>query len=129
MIVLYEGRQIYFGRTQNAKDFFINMGFQCPERQTTADFLTSLTSPPERVIRPGFENVVPRTADEFAAVWRSSVEFAQLIVDLEDYYDEYPVGGESVQDFENSRRIQQARRQCVKSGSLRDEITDSIVDE
>jgi ATP-binding cassette, subfamily G (WHITE), member 2, PDR len=109
--VLYEGRQIYFGRTQDAKDFFIAMGFECPKRQTTADFLTSLTSPIERIVRPGFEDRVPRTADEFAAAWKGSVEFAQLMVDVEDYYDEFTVGGESVQDFENSRRVQQARRQ------------------
>jgi hypothetical protein len=36
------------------------------ERQTTADFLTSLTSPAERIVKPGFENMVPRTPDEFA---------------------------------------------------------------
>ncbi len=110
-MVLYEGRQIYFGHTQNAKAYFTAMGFQCPDRQTTADFLTSLTSPLERIVRPGFEHVVPQTADGFATAWRKSVEHAQLIVDIEDYYDEYPVGGESVQTFEDSRRVQQARRQ------------------
>lgn len=111
VIVLYEGREIYFGPTQDAKDFFIAMGFHCPERQTTADFLTSLTSPLERVVRPGYEDRVPRTASEFAAAWRGSVEHAQLMVDIEDYYDEFPVGGESVQTFEDSRRVQQAKRQ------------------
>ena len=111
VILLYEGRQIYFGRTQEAKDFFITMGFQCPERQTTADFLSSLTSPLERAVRPGFEDKIPRTADEFSAAWKSSVEYAQLMVDIEDYNDEFPVGGKSVQTFEKSRRVQQARRQ------------------
>lgn len=38
--VLYEGRQIYFGRIGDAKKFFIDLGFECPDRQTTADFLT-----------------------------------------------------------------------------------------
>ena len=49
--LLYEGRQIYFGEKDAAKTFFINMGFDCPLRQTTADFLTSLTSPAERIVR------------------------------------------------------------------------------
>ncbi len=66
--VLYEGRQIYFGPTETAKEYFTNMGFHCPERQTTPDFLTSLTNAQERVVRPGFENKVPRTPDEFAAL-------------------------------------------------------------
>lgn len=43
-LVLYEGRQIFFGKTTEAKQYFENMGFKCPDRQTDADFLTSMTS-------------------------------------------------------------------------------------
>ena len=68
--VLYEGRQIYFGGATEAKQFFIDMGFECPERQTTADFLTSLTSPQERRVRPGFEGRVPETPDQFVTAWK-----------------------------------------------------------
>lgn len=39
-IVLYEGRQIYFGPTENARAYFEEMGWYCPARQTTGDFLT-----------------------------------------------------------------------------------------
>ena len=67
-IVLYEGRQIYFGHADDAKRFFVDMGFYCPPRQTTADFLTSLTSPAEREVRLGFEGRVPNTPDEFVTV-------------------------------------------------------------
>ncbi|KAB8294208.1 hypothetical protein EYC80_009642 [Monilinia laxa] len=49
--VLYEGRQIYFGPVNEAKEFFIDMGFLCAPYQTTADFLTSLTNPDERLIQ------------------------------------------------------------------------------
>lgn len=45
-IVLYEGRQIYFGPVDRAKAYFENMGWACPQRQTTGDFLTSVTNPP-----------------------------------------------------------------------------------
>ncbi|KAK9388454.1 P-loop containing nucleoside triphosphate hydrolase protein [Lipomyces mesembrius] len=54
-IVLYEGRQIYFGCANSAKDFFTSMGYYCPARQTTGDFLTSITNPSERQTREGFE--------------------------------------------------------------------------
>ncbi|KAJ3500501.1 hypothetical protein NM208_g17128 [Fusarium decemcellulare] len=53
--VIYEGRQIFFGRADAAKQYFVNLGFECPPRQTTPDFLTSMTAPLERVVRPGFE--------------------------------------------------------------------------
>jgi ABC-type multidrug transport system ATPase subunit len=82
-IVLYEGRQIYFGSASNARQFFINMGFHCPDRQTTADFLTSLTSPSERLVRPGFEDTVPRIPDEFATRWKESPERKQLLAEIE----------------------------------------------
>lgn len=72
--VLYDGHQIYFGSTKNGKKYFEDLGFQCPDRQTDGDFLTSMTSPQETVIRPGWEGKVPRTAPEFAAIWKSSAE-------------------------------------------------------
>lgn len=72
VLLLYEGYQIYFGNAKNAKDYFLDMGFECPARQTTADFLTSITNPAERVVRDGFENKVPRTPKEFYDYWRQS---------------------------------------------------------
>ena len=61
--MLYEGRQIYFGRTTDARQFFESRGFVCPERSTTGDFLTGLTNPSERVVRSGWEARTPRTPD------------------------------------------------------------------
>ncbi|KAJ4360097.1 uncharacterized protein N0V89_000656 [Didymosphaeria variabile] len=57
--VLYEGRQIYFGPADAAKAFFERQGWYCPPRQTTGDFLTSVTNPQERKAREGMENKVP----------------------------------------------------------------------
>jgi ATP-binding cassette subfamily G (WHITE) protein 2 (PDR) len=115
VLVLYEGRQIYFGRTTEARQFFINMGFECPARQTDADFLTSMTSALERVVRPGWEDRVPRTPDEFAQRWKESPERAALVAQIEAYEQKYPLGGEHAQKFAESRRAQQARSQREKS--------------
>ncbi|OCL07552.1 putative multidrug resistance ABC transporter [Glonium stellatum] len=115
VLVLYEGRQIYFGRTGDAKQFFLDMGFDCPDRQTTADFLTSMTSPLERVVRPGWEDRVPRTPDEFAERWKNSEERKRLLQAIENYDRQYPVGGEQFEKFKASRRAQQAKHQRVKS--------------
>lgn len=113
--VLYEGRQIYFGKTSHAKQFFIDMGFECPDRQTTADFLTSITSPSERVVRPGYEDQVPQTPDEFAEVWKGSKDRARLLRDIERYEKSYPLGGQSVENFLEARRAMQAKSQRIKS--------------
>ncbi|PPJ56228.1 hypothetical protein CBER1_06395 [Cercospora berteroae] len=114
-IVLYEGRQIFFGRTTEARAYFENIGFQCPDRQTTADFLTSMTSSQERVVRPGWEKRVPRTPDEFAKVWKNSPERAQLLKDIDAYDKRFPFKGESYQQFVDSRKQQQAKGQRIKS--------------
>jgi ATP-binding cassette subfamily G (WHITE) protein 2 (PDR) len=114
-LVLYEGRQIYFGKTTEAKQFFVNMGFDCPDRQTDADFLTSMTSALERVVRPGWEDRVPRTPDEFAQRWKDSAEHAALMAQIEAYEQKFPIGGEYALKFAESRKAQQAKGQREKS--------------
>jgi ATP-binding cassette subfamily G (WHITE) protein 2 (PDR) len=42
-VVLYEGREIFFGPCDRAKSYFDEMGWYCPPRQTTGDFCTSVT--------------------------------------------------------------------------------------
>jgi ATP-binding cassette subfamily G (WHITE) protein 2 (PDR) len=111
VIVLYRGRQIFFGRTTEAKQFFVDMGFECPDRQTTADFLTSMTSPQERVVREGWASRVPRTPDDFAVRWKESANYKRLQEELEAYDTKYPIGGESFEKFKESRKAQQAKHQ------------------
>lgn len=115
VIVLYEGRQIYFGKAGDAKRFFMDMGFDCPDRQTTADFLTSLTSPSERIVRKGFENLVPRTPDEFAARWKESMERKQLLVDIDAFQNEFPLHGDKFQEFARSRAAEKAKGTRARS--------------
>ncbi|KAF2142292.1 uncharacterized protein K452DRAFT_226952 [Aplosporella prunicola CBS 121167] len=81
--LLYEGRQIYFGPAWLAANYFIELGFDKPPRATTADFLTSLTHPAERHVRKGFENRVPRSADEFMEVWRRSSAAKALLQEID----------------------------------------------
>ena len=107
--VLYEGEQIFFGKCTDAKPFFVNMGFECPEQQTVPDFLTSLTSPTERKARPGFEARVPKSPQEFVAVWKKSAEYAQLKTDIQAYQQRHPMNGESSKSFLASRRLQQSK--------------------
>ena len=114
-IVLYEGRQIFFGKTTEARGYFEKMGFHCPERATTADFLTSMTSPQERRVREGYENKVPRTPDEFAAAWKASPERAALIKELDAYEKEFPYEGEQYDKFVQSTQAQQSKHQRMKS--------------
>ncbi|KXH68151.1 hypothetical protein CSAL01_13666, partial [Colletotrichum salicis] len=106
--VLYEGRQIYFGSTAMAKQYFIDIGYRCPDCQTTADFLTSLTNPAERIVRERFENRVPRTPDEFATVWKGSDARERLMEEIFAFEEEHPLDGSGVNKFVTTRQAHKA---------------------
>ncbi|KAF5591683.1 ABC-2 type transporter [Fusarium pseudocircinatum] len=112
--VLYEGRQIFFGHTQDARLYFEKLGFESPERQTTAGFLTSMTSPQERRVRPGWEAKVPRTSAEFAARWQASPERESLVAQLVAYQSQHP-RDERWKEFAASHKAERSTAQRVNS--------------
>ncbi len=114
-IVLYEGRQIYFGPSNAARSYFENMGWLCPPRQTTGDFLTSVTNPQERKPRNGFENKVPRTADDFEKYWLQSENYKLCLQDIAEAEEENPVGGGALGVFRESKQQAQAKHVRPKS--------------
>ncbi|KAJ5658224.1 uncharacterized protein N7484_001873 [Penicillium longicatenatum] len=85
VLLLYLGRQIYFGPATEAADYFQRLGFVRPERATTADFLTSLTNPVERMVRPEHAASLPRTPDDLARAWRDSPEYLALRKEITEY--------------------------------------------
>ncbi|KAF7561005.1 hypothetical protein G7046_g3143 [Stylonectria norvegica] len=72
VLVLADGRVIYYGLTTSAKGYFEDLGFLCPRGANVADFLTSVTVKTEREIAPGFVNRVPSTPEEFEAIYKAS---------------------------------------------------------
>ena len=83
--VIYSGKQIYFGSADRAKAYFEEMGYHCPARQTTAEFLTAVTDPNGRFVKPGYENRVPKKSQEFEDYWRNSPEHAELLKEIDEY--------------------------------------------
>lgn len=116
-VVLYEGREIFFGPATDAKDYFERMGWECPSRQTTGDFLTSVTNPIERRARPGMEQKVPRTPEEFEQHWRSSPEYRALRDEIEEHQQEFPVdpAGQGAEQMRERKTQRQARHVRPKS--------------
>ncbi|KAH9885321.1 ABC-2 type transporter-domain-containing protein [Xylariomycetidae sp. FL2044] len=114
-LVLYEGRQIFFGPADEARQYFVNLGFECPARQTTPDFLTSMTSPKERIVRPGYDGRAPRTPDDFAQAWKNSEDYKRLQGKIQTYKTEHPINGPDAVAFRASKRAQQSPAQRSKS--------------
>lgn len=108
--LLYEGHQIFFGTIEDAKEYFLDMGYVYKPRQPTPDFLTSLTMPNERIAKKGFEHKVPRTPEEFEARWRESKYYAKLQEEIAEFEEEYAIHGENYDQFKESHNAQQQKR-------------------
>ncbi|MCJ1469671.1 hypothetical protein MMC07_008307 [Pseudocyphellaria aurata] len=85
VLVLDEGRQIFYGPMTEARPFMESLGFMCDDSANVADFLTGVTVPTERRIREGFEDRFPHTAEEI----RDAYEKTSIQADMRKEYD-YP---------------------------------------
>ncbi|KAI4169784.1 MAG: hypothetical protein LQ343_005433 [Gyalolechia ehrenbergii] len=87
VLVIDEGRMMYQGPANEAKQYFIDLGFHCPDRQTTADFLTSVTDTTQRVYREGFEHSTPKAPIDFERAFKNSASYQKVLADVADYED------------------------------------------
>ena len=85
VLLIDEGRMVYQGPANEAKKYFTDLGLVCPDRETTADFLTSITDPTQRIYRRGYEASAPKTAEEFERLYRSSPTYRKVLADIDDY--------------------------------------------
>ncbi|KAI1749954.1 ABC-2 type transporter-domain-containing protein [Xylaria castorea] len=112
VLVIDEGREIYSGPAKEAKQYFIDLGFECPELQTTADFLTAITDPKERRFRPGFKDKAPKTPEELESAFRNSTNYQRLIEDVQDYEEHL-----KQTEYEDTKRFEGAVQEA-KSGNV-----------
>jgi ATP-binding cassette subfamily G (WHITE) protein 2 (SNQ2) len=97
----------YFGPTDRARQYFIDMGYvsrtlrnyvrkltctffsyEPANRQTTADFLVSVTNPNGRIPRAGV-TALPRTSAEFAEYFKRSQLGHANRADMDSYQAEF----------------------------------------
>ncbi|KAJ4253389.1 ATP-binding cassette transporter snq2 [Fusarium torreyae] len=103
VLLIDNGKCLYYGRSEDAKKYFLDLGFDCPERWTTADFLTSVTDEHERSIRKGWENRIPRTAEEFSDAYRRSEAYQKNLRDIEEFETELQTIAEERRQHESER--------------------------
>ncbi|MCJ1435794.1 hypothetical protein MMC27_005169 [Xylographa pallens] len=85
VILIEEGRCLYYGSTEAAAAYFEGLGFKRPARWTTADFLTSVTDQHERQIREGYEDRFPRSAEQFEDAFAKSDLHKANLEDIKDF--------------------------------------------
>ncbi|KDQ63067.1 hypothetical protein JAAARDRAFT_119769 [Jaapia argillacea MUCL 33604] len=73
VLVLNEGRQVYFGPPSEARAYFENLGYKSLPRQSTADYLTGCTDPNEQQFELSrSERDVPSTPQALEQAYLSS---------------------------------------------------------
>ncbi|KAK5688745.1 ATP-binding cassette transporter snq2 [Elasticomyces elasticus] len=88
VLLIDGGRCAYFGHTEDAAKYFEDLGFRRPDRWTTADFLTSVTDEHERQIKEGWEDRVPRSADQFGDIFAKSEQYQLNLKEIEEFEQE-----------------------------------------
>lgn len=122
VMVIDNGRMLYQGPATEARKYFIDLGFYCPEQSTTADFLTSLCDPNARQFQAGREASTPKTAEELEEVFKNSDGYKRIWEDVCSYE-------KRLQDTEqeDTRRFQQTVAQSKsKTVSKKSPYTVSI---
>jgi ABC-type multidrug transport system ATPase subunit len=79
-LVLNEGRVCYLGPTSDSRQYFEDLGFECPPQASLTDFLTSMSgSPGSRRLKPGLcGRPVPVTSEDFEQRFRESKYFVPV---------------------------------------------------
>ncbi|KAF9484261.1 pleiotropic drug resistance ABC transporter [Pholiota conissans] len=115
--LIYDGRMIYYGPANRASQYFKDLGYVPKDRQTTPDFLVSVTDPlgrttvtekndtrsPEKRKRP-----IPRTALEFEECYRNSEIYQMNLAEIEAYKKENINKHEKVVAYEQSAKDEHA---------------------
>ncbi|KAF7763700.1 hypothetical protein Agabi119p4_8237 [Agaricus bisporus var. burnettii] len=115
--VIYEGKMAYFGPADQARQYFIGMGYEPANRQTTADFLVAVTDPDSRTPRSGVTRL-PRTAEEFAQYFTDSDLGKQNRREIQDYMNEFVGKPERANAYRQSARKEVAKRANKRSPYL-----------
>ncbi len=86
VLLIDEGHCIYWmGTADEAKQYFMNLGFDRPDRWTTADFLTSVTDVHERNVRKASRIASHGSSEDFARVYKKSEAYQRNLEDIRGF--------------------------------------------
>ena len=108
VLVLDQGKQVYYGPATEAKSFMEELGFVCRDGANVADFLTGLTVPTERLIRSGHEHKFPRDADSLRDAYHRSLTSSQMKAELD--YPSTEHASNNTAQFKERVRLEKSRQ-------------------
>ncbi|KAI5288517.1 hypothetical protein KEM54_005147 [Ascosphaera aggregata] len=85
VMVINAGRCAFFGKATDAKAYFEGLGFECPPRWTTPDFVTAVSDVNARRIKKGWEDRIPRSPEDFEQAYNQSSIREAATKDMEEF--------------------------------------------
>ncbi len=86
VLVIDNGRCVYYGPRTEARQYFMNLGFQDRPRSTSADWITGCTDKYERIFQEGRdESNVPCDAESLEQAYKDSSIYEKEMADKEAF--------------------------------------------
>ncbi|CAO1612964.1 unnamed protein product [Sympodiomycopsis kandeliae] len=86
VMVIDDGRCVYYGPREECRQYFINLGFEDRPRQTAADYVTGCTDQYERIFQEGRDaSNVPSTPEQLEEAYKNSELCRRMIAEKEEY--------------------------------------------
>jgi len=113
VLVIDEGRQVFFGPAKEARGYFEGLGFLEKPRQTTPDYLTGCTDPFEREYKPGrsMENA-PSSPDDLVECFNKSSFAVKLDQEMAEYRERMDEEKHIYDDFQTA--VKESKRHASK---------------
>ncbi|KAK4046639.1 ATP-binding cassette transporter snq2 [Microbotryomycetes sp. JL201] len=116
VLVIDEGRQVYFGPAKEARQYMISLGYKDLPRQTTADYLTGCTDPNERQLQEDRDpSTIPLTSEAMEKAFKESAIYDRMIVERDAFKAEVDREKQRHEDFVQAVRDDKHRGLSKKS--------------
>lgn len=116
VMVIDQGRQVFFGPAKEARAYFEGLGFLEKPRQTTPDYLTGCTDEFEREYKPGRSAAnAPASPDSFVEAFNKSVYSEKLDKEMADYRESIDHEKQIYDDFVAAHRESKRKHTPKKS--------------
>jgi ABC-type multidrug transport system ATPase subunit len=125
VLVLDEGKQVYYGPANEAQSFMEGLGFECSEGANIGDYLTSVTVPSERRVRFGYESIFPRNAEGILSSYMGSPAHAKMT--LEQEYPASQISQERTKDFKESVSLESHNPRSVNTVTFAAQVRACII--
>lgn len=86
VLVIDDGRCVYYGPRNEARQYFYNLGFGERPRQTSADYITGMTDKYERIFQEGRDSSnVPSTPEQLEEAYHKSDVYKKVLAEKDAY--------------------------------------------